>query len=719
MPAIQSIRKHGVWLIAVIGLALFAFIAEEAFRSMQTTSNASKQQVGLVYGQALNYPEFMEMVNNETEIAKLQMGGNLSEEMTDRIHDQVWQEFVQYQLVKHETDALGLIVTDAEVQQALREGTARSLTQTLPIFAQTGRFDYEALKNFLSEYEKNRKNAQGEQMEQFELWHRLWEYAEAKLRRELLMNKYQVLFASTMLSNPVNAEQNFNDRTNVTTATVAALPYVAMKDKVQVTDEELKAAYEKYKDSFLDLYNMSETRDIKYIDVAVKASKKDIDELSAQMKSVYEKLKADENPAVVLSSTNTLVRYADMPVGAQYFPRDIAAKLDSMSVGATTEPFTNAQDNTMNVVKLISKTTTADSILYRAVFLSDADEAKLKTRHDSVMNALKGGADFKEIAKKYGQPADSAWISSAQLDQGASQPDNVKIAKALYETDGLTSIEMNGGQLVLKVEAKKGSVAKYQAAVAKCEIAFSKQTYNDAKNKMNMFLSKNSNLAAVEAAAKKEGYQVIDCPNFTSDTHLIGANGMVPGVAGSKKAVTWVFDEAKVGQISGMYECGAANDHLLVVGLAGVHEAGYRAWDDKDVKERLTAILTAEKKQELAKKQFGSVKTIDDAKKNANVVVTDSVKGSFFQSPVIPSTKASEPLVAAALNGVKVGSCSAPIYGSAGAYIFQVLSHDKAEQKFDKVKDTEADAQLYAQWAQRYLYFLYKKAKVVDNRYKF
>lgn len=719
MPAIQSIRKHGVWLIAVIGLALFAFIAEEAFRSMQTTSSASKQQVGLVYGKALNYPEFMEMVNNETEIAKMQMGGNLSDEMTDRIHDQVWQEFLQYQLIKHEADAFGLVVTDAEVQQALREGTANSLRQTLPMFAQTGRFDYEQLKNFLTEYDKNSKNAQGEQMEQFELIHRLWEYAEAKLRRELLMNKYSVLFGCCTLSNPVNAEMNFNDRTNVTTATVAALPYVAMKDKVEVTDEELKAAYEKYKDSFLDLYNMGSTRDIKYIDVAVKASKSDQDALKAKMDSVYKKLNDGENPTIALSDVNSVVRYADMPVGAQYFPRDIAAKLDSMSVGSTTEPYVNAQDNTMNVLKLIAKTTTADSILFRSFFIADQDAAKLATRKDSVMKALEGGADFKALCKVYGQPADSTWIASAQLDQGAGQPDNVKIAKALYEADGATSIEINGGHLILKVEQKKGSATKYQAAVAKCEIGFSRQTYNDAKNKMNMFMSQNKDLASVEKAAAKAGYQVIDCPNFTSDAHLIGNNGMVPGVAGSKDAVKWVFDEAKVGQISKLYECGSNQDHILLVGLAGVHEAGYRAWDDKEVKERLTAIVTAEKKKELAKKQFASVKTIEDAKKNASVVVTDSVKGSFLQTPVIPSTKASEPLIAAALGAVKVGDCSAPIYGSAGAYIFKVLGRDKAEQKFDKVKDTEADAQIYTQWGQRYLYFLYKKAKVVDNRYRF
>ena len=145
MPAIQRIRNHGAWLIGVIGLALFAFIAEEFFRSMETTSNHSKQQVGEVYGESLSIQDFQEMVNEASEVYKMRTGQNLSDAMQDQVRDQVWNEYVIYQLVKHETDALGLYVTDAEVQQALVAGTAQSL-QSLSMFAnQQGRFDYTAI----------------------------------------------------------------------------------------------------------------------------------------------------------------------------------------------------------------------------------------------------------------------------------------------------------------------------------------------------------------------------------------------------------------------------------------------------------------------------------------------------------------------------------------------------------------------------------------------
>ena len=48
MAAIGKIRSWGPVLATVIGLALFAFIAEEMFRSCEATNNEKRQQVGEV-----------------------------------------------------------------------------------------------------------------------------------------------------------------------------------------------------------------------------------------------------------------------------------------------------------------------------------------------------------------------------------------------------------------------------------------------------------------------------------------------------------------------------------------------------------------------------------------------------------------------------------------------------------------------------------------------
>ena len=54
MATLQKIRAKGPLLVIVIGLALFAFIAEEAMRSIQSASNESKQQVGEIYGERIS-----------------------------------------------------------------------------------------------------------------------------------------------------------------------------------------------------------------------------------------------------------------------------------------------------------------------------------------------------------------------------------------------------------------------------------------------------------------------------------------------------------------------------------------------------------------------------------------------------------------------------------------------------------------------------------------
>ena len=118
MAALQAIRKRGGILIAVIGLALFAFIAEELFRSIETTSNVGRNTVGEVYGKALSAQDFSEMKQELNEVNKLQASMGMAREMTDdQASEQIWEEFVQSTIIEHEADKLGLIVTDEDVQR--------------------------------------------------------------------------------------------------------------------------------------------------------------------------------------------------------------------------------------------------------------------------------------------------------------------------------------------------------------------------------------------------------------------------------------------------------------------------------------------------------------------------------------------------------------------------------------------------------------------------
>ena len=214
MAALQSIRSKGALLVGALGLALFAFIAEEFFRSLETTSNMDRNIVGEVYGEKLNIQDFQQMVDEQSEVAKMQMrmqgqDGTLNDQQTEQIREQVWQQFVQKSMIEHECDKLGLFVTDGEVQEALRQGDAQSLQMMTMFFRnqQTGRFDLQSLQDFMKNYNKTLAQAQqaqnAEAVEQIQMVKKLWDYTEKQLRDELLSNKFSMLFAMGFVSNPI------------------------------------------------------------------------------------------------------------------------------------------------------------------------------------------------------------------------------------------------------------------------------------------------------------------------------------------------------------------------------------------------------------------------------------------------------------------------------------------------------------------------------------
>ena len=146
MAALQSIRSKGALLVGALGLALFAFIAEEFFRSLETTSNMDRNIVGEVYGEKLNIQDFQQMVDEQSEVAKMQMrmqgqDGTLNDQQTEQIREQVWQQFVQNQMVQHECDKLGLYVTDSIDIQSGSPSTRCSSSPIITALKTTGKID--------------------------------------------------------------------------------------------------------------------------------------------------------------------------------------------------------------------------------------------------------------------------------------------------------------------------------------------------------------------------------------------------------------------------------------------------------------------------------------------------------------------------------------------------------------------------------------------------
>ena len=710
MAALGKIRKRGVALVIIIGLGLFAFIAEEAFRSCEATKNQQRQQIGEVLGNKINVQEFQALVDEYQEVVKMSQGvDNLSEEQLNSLKDEVWNSFVNEQIVKSEADKIGLTVTDEELQNMMKEGTNPMLMRTPFVNQQTGRFDVTMLTKFLADYKKNASNPQ--MAESYQRIYKYWQFIEKQLRQQTLAQKYQALIANAMLTNPVSAKKAFEGQNQESDVQLASIAYNTINDNdVKIDEKELKAKYDEQKEMYKQTV---ETRDIKYVSYQVVASAADRKALMTTMQDASNKLQSGATPAEVVRKAQSQFPYTGIAATKRAYPSDIAAKLDSMSVGQTTAPFETKFDNTLNVVKLISKTMMPDSIEYRQIQVGgETVEAARKTA-DSIYTALKAGADFDEIAKKYGQTAQKQWLTSAMYENSNTMDEESKNYLNSINTLGvneLKNLEFSQGNIVLQVTARKAMVDKYDVAVIKHTIDFSKDTYSEAYNKFSQYVSENKTIADLEKNAAKFGFRVQERKDLFNSEHN------VVGLRSTREAMKWIFD-AKDGEVSPLYECGN-NDNLLVVALTGVHPVGYRSLDA--VKEMVKSEVLRDKKFEQIKAKFAGVADIEAAKaKGARI---DSVNQVTFSAPVfVQATGASEPALSGAIAASKQGDFSKSLVkGNGGAYLFKVLKKaDREGVKYDEKSTEQMLKQQAVQAASRFIQELYQKANVVDNRYLF
>ena len=711
MATLQTIRSKGPLLVIVIGLALFAFIAGDAWKILQP--HQGKQDVGEVNGKTLSAQEYQQMVDELSEVIKLTNGLNsLNEDQLTNIKDQVWNTYVTNEVIANEAKKLGLQVTKAELQAVINAGSHPLLMQTRFRNPQTGAFDKDMLKKFLVDYANLDANKMPAQyVEYYQKMGNFWNFIEKTLSETLLAEKYQNLIGKSLISNPVAAEDAFNARTEQTDMLLAAVPYSSISDStITVSKEEIKKLYDSKKESFKQPV---ETRNIKYVDVRVVPSDADRKAVQEEVTEYTNQLISTTKDYVsFVRSTGSTIAYSDIPVSKSALPNDVASRLDSTSVNEVYGPYYNQTDDSYNAFKIVAKVSAPDSIQFRQIQVyADTDE-KTTELADSIYNALKAGADFAEVAKKYAQTGEATWINARGWEGTTVDADNATLINALIEqpVSEISNLKIGQSNIILQVMNKKQMQDKYKVAIVKCPVEFSKETYNDTYNKFSQFVAQSTTIEALEKNAEENGYTVLPRMNFRSDEHYVG------GVKSTREALKWVFD-AKEGEVSPLYECGE-NDHLMVVALETINPAGYT--NINQVSDMLRSEIIRDKKAEKIMAEMKGFNTLAQVK-GMKDAVSDSVKHVTFSAPAyISVTRASEPVISAVASKTAVNATSAPIKGNAGVYMIQVYNKNKNAETLDSKAEQATLVNMISRYApQQCIYELREKNEIVDKRYLF
>lgn len=713
MATLGKIRKHGWLLLVVIGIALLAFIVGDGIKALGPSKNI--RNVGEINGDKISVEEYQKAVNEYEEVVRFARGNNtITEAEVAQIKDEVWNQMVSTKLIEDEVSRLGITVTPAELEAALDEGTHSLLAQSMFVNQQTGKFDKDLLYNFLSEYNSMDASTMPSQyVDYYRNLYRYWNFIESNLKQELLLEKYEALVTNAQLSNPVAAQKAYDGRNNYCKLAFTVIPFTSLSDSaVTVTDADLRAVYNEHKENYRQY---AEGRDVKYIDVAVVPSDEDRTALMAEVSEVAGQLAEtpeSEIDAVVRMSEST-IPFSLMPRTAAGLAEDVAERIASMNVGEVAPAYYNEADDSYNTFKLLAKATAPDSIQFRQIQVTEEEEARRTELSDSIYNALLAGADFAELAERYGQPTEPNWLGSSSYERSTIVGDNATYLVTLnsMKKGEIRKLSLQGVDLILQVTDTKNPVDKYLVADIKRPAYFSKDTYNAAYNRLSQFVASNQSFDEFKDNAEEAGFRLLDLKGLQNSAHNIG------GVSSTRDALRWAFG-AKKGEVSQIFEAGA-NDHLLALALEDIHPAGYASLET--VKDMLKYEATNNKKAEKILASVKNVKTLAEAAA-LDGAKSDTLARVTFSSPVfVSAVPASEPALSGVAATLEQGQTAGPIKGNGGIYFVQVVERGQGAQTFDAAQEQKnaVSTATRSLGHTRLINELFTKGKVVDNRYLF
>lgn len=722
MATLQKLRNMGPLLIIFVGLALFAFVAGDAVKLFDTHSIDTS--VGSVGEKELDAMEYQELHNYFDCFCEVSGYENVPEEFRQAV---TWNLLSNSALFNDYAEKLGITVTAEEVNHVLVNGKSNFIMQNpdIPVnhpFRSGQNFNMELLAEVTNMF--NEQSASGNIDQTVAKFYYAWKFIEKNVVLEILENKLAAIVTDATIVNPAVAQKNFDLNNNKFTANVAIYPFDRIEiGKVEVTEEEIAASYNKEKDTNKDFFNKQETRDIKYIIKQVTPSEKDLANLKAEMTGYADTLKGGyrnlERLARISRSHNSLY-FSNLLLTKNLLDPNVALSIDTMDVNEVVGPVEqtvaisqNQFINTYDVYLNIEKATVPENILIRAISIAeigaDGKKIDLAATSDSLVNLLNGGADFKAVASNYRMSFDSLEINTSNLNSIASIIDDVETQKDIYNapekkyivTD-LTVPNYNG-KLIFSVIKKEGKTEAYNIFGIRREKVFSNETYNQEYDKFCQFVGSCKNLKELEEKASQETssmYWVLPEKNVTTGATAIA------NVSKTNNFIDWIYnEETKIGDISDVKKCGN-DDCFMAVSLENINFKGYKP-DSTEIRPGLTIRDHAEraaKKEKYTKLAIEEMtgKSFNDLKGIAKVTIYNNVDEIEFSNAAnISTTMQDEVAVAAVAAKMNIGEVSAPFEGNNGVYVIEITAKDAKNGEFNAATQKQQIEAIYNKSAMR------------------
>ena len=370
MAAIEKIRRRSGLLIAIIGLALLAFVLQDLF---QSTGRHREYNVAVIDGEKIPYKDFEDLKNKNLENMKRSYGTNLTSSQTYSVYNSTLEQMIKDHIMTKEYNAIGMNVTAEELyDQFMGENPHQWVVQNFT--GADGNFDRQTVQNYM----QNLDNMPIEYRNQ-------WVEFENAVKENRLETKFDNLVKASYYIPKRLADKYSETKATKATADVVALRYSAIPDStVTVTDQDTRNYYQENKYRF----ETDETRGIEYVVFEINPSAADDEDAMKYVESMKEDFTNTEN-IINFVNANSDQRYDSTWLGRP----DVPAVVEDMLFSAETQPgFVYGpyfDDNSYNLIRLIDRQVIDDSLMVRVAVLRHDLSASTKTYQDVFAKANK------------------------------------------------------------------------------------------------------------------------------------------------------------------------------------------------------------------------------------------------------------------------------------------------------------------------------------------
>lgn len=712
MATLEKIRGKAGFLVAVIGIALLAFLAGDLIQGGSTVMRDREMNAFTINGKAVKAQDFEERVRQMEEQARAQGQESMDEAMMQQLRNQVYSNYISEQLLTEEADKIGLTISADETFDLVQGDFVSPIILQQFTNPQTGAFDKASLLNFLKTINTKATGQSAEEQAQLAQYRAMWLETEKSVRTNRLYEKYHNLISKAVVSNKLEVERELAETANVADIAYVAQSAMSIPDStVNVSADDLK----KYYDSHKELFRTESGAVIDLIYSNISLSEADYAAAKSDINAAHQELVQGRPEASVIEEysdvpfTDMFIPVADLQ--GSNLPADALSFISSAAIGGVSPVYTVG--DSYSVLKVMDRKSAPESVHVRHIVLAPAGTPNMPSA-DSILAVVKANpAQFAEVAAANSLDRNSStkggeigWLTEAMATQYVSP----EFCKAVYSaTVGVPfTFTSNYGQHIILVDEVRANVDKVKIAYASRQATASTETQTAIYNSINSFLTSNKNNAGIDSAAMNAGFQVM------KDLRVAASQPYVtPEIMKSREIVRWAMNN-KVGTTSEVIE---ADGKYVIARVKDKFEEGYMPLNS--IKDQLRPVVVAEKKVDTMYDRLKS-KSYTDLSTFATEVGTpvDTLHMAKFNTgrfeavgnqPALNAVAASAPL-----NKV------IPVKGLGSVFLVNVIKRapDAVAPNAESVK-RELDMARAGIIRMQAMQEILKKATIKDTRYKF